>query len=571
VIRQALNYAIDRNQLVELALSGHGQPGSVLIPPALGDWQVQIPTDQQMNADPAKAEQLLDEAGYTDTDGDGVREAPDGSPLEFRLIAIESTTVDVRAAELFRDAAEAVGIKLDLQTMDENTLGNTVYNTKDPDWDIFVWGWDSGVADPDYMLGIVLCSQIGGNNDVFYCDQGYDKLYTLQATTVDQGARVPIVDQMHNVLRISVYIVMWYRTSCGRTERTRGAAETPGGLQLPATTTHAPSPAGRGPGTGQARVQGDYRARKPRNPPLFAVNRFDFLLFRSLPGDPVRLIARAGHLSPEAAAQLRATFGLDHSLPVQYWYYLRNLFRGDLGFSITYSRPVVDILKERMVNTLILLGAATVLIVVLGIRLGAPAARRGSRADSGTVGALVFWSLPTFWTGMILLFLFGVWLHAFPISGISTPGAIYTSAWDHFTDIASHLVLPTITLALVDIAQFILITRSSLVDVLTEDFILTAKAKGLPRRRVIWKHGFRNALLPVITASALYISLVVGGAIQVETVFSWPGMGRLTHDAVMRRDYDPRGMLPDLRRTVILANFATDLLYQVLDPRVREA
>lgn len=307
---------------------------------------------------------------------------------------------------------------------------------------------------------------------------------------------------------------------------------------------------------------------------LFAVITFNFVLFRILPGDPVRLIARAGHLSPEAAAQLRAAFGLDRPLAVQYWYYLRNLFRGDLGFSITYSRPVADIIRERMINTLILLGAATVFIVVLGIGLGVlAAARRGTRTDSGTVvGALVFWSLPTFWTGMILLFLLGVWLRAFPISGVTTPGAIYTSGWDHLTDVTSHLVLPTITLALVDIAQFILITRSALVDVLTEDFILTAKAKGLPRRRVIWKHGFRNALLPVITASALYISLVVGGAIQVETVFSWPGMGRLTYDAVTRRDYPIlEACFLVFAVTVILANFVTDLLYQVLDPRVREA
>jgi len=233
VIRQALNYAIDRSQLVELALAGHGQPGSVLIPPALGDWQLQIPPEQQMNADPDKANQMLEDAGYTDTDGDGVREASDGSPLEFRLIAIESTTVDVRAAELFVDAAAVVGIKLDLQTMDENTLGNTVYNTKDPDWDIFVWGWDSGVADPDYMLGIVLCSQIGGNNDVFYCDKQYDALYTKQATTVDQGARVPIIDQMQQMFYESgVYIVMWYqdKLQAYRTDTWENWTETPGGM-----------------------------------------------------------------------------------------------------------------------------------------------------------------------------------------------------------------------------------------------------------------------------------------------------------------------------------------------------
>lgn len=307
---------------------------------------------------------------------------------------------------------------------------------------------------------------------------------------------------------------------------------------------------------------------------LFAVVTFNFVLFRVLPGDPLQLIARSGHLSPQALARLRALFGLDRSLPVQYWYYLRNLSHAQFGFSFTYRRPVSSILAERMTNTIILLGAATVFIVLLGVGLGVfAAARRGSRADSGTVvTALIFWSLPTFWTGMILVFLLGVWLHAFPISGITTPGAVYSSWWDQTTDVVSHIFLPTVTLALVDIGQFILITRSSLVDVLTEDFILTAKAKGLSRRNVVWRHGVRNALLPVITASALYISLVVGGAIQVETVFSWPGMGRLIYDAVLRRDYPIlEACFLIFAITVILANLASDLLYQVLDPRVREA
>ncbi len=307
---------------------------------------------------------------------------------------------------------------------------------------------------------------------------------------------------------------------------------------------------------------------------LFAVVTFNFVLFRVLPGDPLQLIARSGHLPPEALARLRALFGLDRSLPVQYWYYLRNLAHGQFGFSFTYRRPVSSILAERMTNTIILLGAATIFIVLLGVGLGVfAAARRGSRADSETVvTALIFWSLPTFWTGMILVFLLGVWLHAFPISGITTPGAAYSSWWDQTTDVVSHIFLPTVTLALVDIGQFILITRSSLVDVLTEDFILTAKAKGLSRRNVVWRHGVRNALLPVITASALYISLVVGGAIQVETVFSWPGMGRLIYDAVLRRDYPIlEACFLIFAVTVILANLASDLLYQVLDPRVREA
>ena len=307
---------------------------------------------------------------------------------------------------------------------------------------------------------------------------------------------------------------------------------------------------------------------------LYAVATFNFVLFRVLPGDPVRLLARAGHLSPEAIARLHQVFGLDQPVPIQYLYYLRNLVTGDLGMSLTYRRPVFDILAERIMNTVILLAAASVIVIVVGIIAGVFAAsRRGTRLDAGTViGSLFFWSLPTFWTGLILIVILGVYFRAFPISGMGAPGYIVQSPVQHALDLARHLALPTLTLILVDIGQFVLITRSSLIDVLTEDFMLTARAKGLSARQVLWRHGVRNALLPVATASALYVGLVIGGAIQVETVFSWPGMGRLIYDAVLQRDY------PILEASflifavvVILTNLASDLLYYFLDPRVRDA
>jgi peptide/nickel transport system permease protein len=307
---------------------------------------------------------------------------------------------------------------------------------------------------------------------------------------------------------------------------------------------------------------------------LFAVIAFNFLLFRILPGDPVRLYARSGHLTPEAAAQLRAFYGLDKPVYQQFLIYMKDLSHGDLGFSPSYHRPVIDIIGQRMANTLLLLGAATVLVVLLGVALGVmAAARRGKKIDSTTVmGSLVLWSMPTFWTGLLLLFAFAVWFKVLPTTGISEPGAVYGTPFAKIADIARHLVLPTITLALVDIGQFVLITRSSLVDVLTEDFITTARAKGVPRRTIVWHHGMRNALLPVVTASALYIGLVVGGAIQVETVFSWPGMGELTYDAVLRRDYPVlEACFLIFAVTVILANFLSDILYRRLDPRVRQA
>jgi peptide/nickel transport system permease protein len=307
---------------------------------------------------------------------------------------------------------------------------------------------------------------------------------------------------------------------------------------------------------------------------LLAVVAFNFLLFRVLPGDPVQLYARSGHLTPEAAAQLRRVFGLDKPVLEQFGIYLKDLAHGDLGFSLTYRRPVADIVVQRLLNTILLVGAATVLVVGLGVVLGViSASRRGSRTDSATVfGSLILWSMPTFWVGLLLVFAFGVWWKLLPITGISTAGAAYSTPLGAPLDVARHLVLPTITLALVDIGQFVLITRSSLIDVMTEDYILTAKAKGMPRHRVVWRHGMRNAMLPVVTASVLYIGLVVGGAIQVETVFSWPGMGELTYDAVLRRDYPVlEACFLLFAVTVIVANFMSDLAYRWLDPRVREA
>ncbi len=230
-VRQALSYALDRNQLVQIALAGHGVPGSVLLPPAFGDYMLEIPADQQINADPDMANQLLDQAGYTTRNGDGVRETPDGTPLQFRLIAIESTTVDVRAAQLFRDAAAKVGIKLDLATMDENTLDAIVYGGTD--WDLFVWGWDTGVNDPDYMLGIPLSTQIGGNNDVYYANLEYDQLYAQQAIELDHATRVDLVGQTQQLFyEDCAYIVMWYqdKLQAYRSDLWTGFADTPGGI-----------------------------------------------------------------------------------------------------------------------------------------------------------------------------------------------------------------------------------------------------------------------------------------------------------------------------------------------------
>jgi peptide/nickel transport system substrate-binding protein len=234
-VRQALSYAVDRQQLVNVALAGHGLPGGAILPAGFGEWHLDIPADKQLNGNPAKAEQILDAAGYKLRGGSKVRTSADGKPLTFRLIAIESTSVDVAAAQLFRNACAKVGIQLNLTTLDANSLGSTVYNSKAPNWDIFVWGWDSGVYDPDYMLGIVLCNQIGSNNDVYYCNRHYDQLYNEQATELDHATRLSRVHEAQQYYYdAAAYIIMWYQAKLQgyRTDTWKGWTPVTGGMIL---------------------------------------------------------------------------------------------------------------------------------------------------------------------------------------------------------------------------------------------------------------------------------------------------------------------------------------------------
>ena len=307
---------------------------------------------------------------------------------------------------------------------------------------------------------------------------------------------------------------------------------------------------------------------------LYCVVTFNFVLFHLLPGNPVRLLARSGHLTPQAVADITRVYGLNHPAFEQYLIYLRDLVHGQLGISYSYRIPVSQLLGQYLGNTILLLAAATVLTIAGGVVLGVLAARRhGGGYDSATVTASVIgWSLPTFWTGLILAFVLGVWLHAFPIFGMETPNAVYTSGLQRAEDIVSHLLLPTLTLVVVNIAQFVLVARAAVIEVLADDFMLTATAKGLAPAAILWRHAVRNALLPVVTSSALLVGLVVSGAIEVETVFSWPGMGLLVYNAVLNRDYPViEASFLVFAVVVLLVNFASDLLYQALDPRVRTA
>lgn len=305
---------------------------------------------------------------------------------------------------------------------------------------------------------------------------------------------------------------------------------------------------------------------------MFAVLVANFGLFHLMPGDPVTLIARGQHLDAEQIAALRSFYGLDQPLWVQFGDYVSNLVRGDLGYSFGYRAQVGPIVVQALGNTLVLISVSTILVMVLGVLFGVFAAsRHGRRSDAFVVfGSLTFWSLPTFWVGMLLIYVFAVRLGWLPIAGMLTANAIYTSWITVVMDVARHLVLPTLAMVLVDTAQFVLFSRNSLLDVLSEDYMTTARATGLSPRRVLWGHGVRNSLLPVVTLTALYASATVGGTIQVESVFSWPGMGQLIYQSVLRRDYPlMEACFLIFALVVVLANFVSDLIYHALDPRVR--
>jgi peptide/nickel transport system permease protein len=318
---------------------------------------------------------------------------------------------------------------------------------------------------------------------------------------------------------------------------------------------------------------------------LAAVIVFNFLLFRILPGDPVKLVIHSPRMTREAQERVRASFGLDKPIWLnvqrfqegdvlgafdsQFTAYVRNLFRGDLGISFASRQDVSKILSERVWRTVVLVLAGDVIAIVLGMALGLIAAwRRGTRLDAGILlWALFSWALPTFFLGIILLIMARGRL---PVGGMVTPGLKPGDGLTYWLDVGRHLILPTITMAIVFTGEYILIMRSGVMEVLTQDYVLTAKAKGLSTYRVLRSHALKNAMLPMVTMIALTFGYTVGGAIQVETVFSWPGLGRLMYESVQKRDYPVlQGTFLLLAVSVILANLLAEILYSVLDPRVK--
>ena len=307
---------------------------------------------------------------------------------------------------------------------------------------------------------------------------------------------------------------------------------------------------------------------------LFVVISFNFWLFRLLPGNFTQLIAKAGVLDPAAVQSLKQTFGLDKSAGEQYVLYLKNFVTLDWGISYVSREPVIHLVVQALANTILLITAAFILTTVVGVVLGVVAGTHAGRlADSSIVtSSLALWSMPTFWLGLILVFVFSSWAGGLPVAGMQTFGASYNNVLEAVADIAAHLILPTATLVVGSIAQYTLIMRNSLVNVLEEDYVTTARAKGLPRRRILWGHAVPNALLPTFTLTWLNIGIFLSTTIQVEVVFSWPGLGSLIYASVNQRDYPVLEVaFLMIAVVVIVANLLNDLLYPLLDPRIKRA
>jgi peptide/nickel transport system permease protein len=316
---------------------------------------------------------------------------------------------------------------------------------------------------------------------------------------------------------------------------------------------------------------------------VFVVITFNFFLFRILPGDPAKSGMRDPRLNPAAVEALRVRFGLDkpvfinleggNPLDTQFTAYLGALARGDLGTSYAFrDQEVAELVGRALANTLWLVLPSQLLSIVIGSGLGLLAAwRRGRPLDVvALIISLFLWSLPTFFLGIILLVAGANWF-GLPTAGRVTIGVEYDSFWDQAVDVMRHLLLPTLTLTLVLLGEYMLIMRSSVLDVFGEDYILTARAKGLSTYRIIRYHALRNAMLPMVTLIALNLGFTVAGAIQVESVYSWPGLGALTVNAVADRDYAVlQGAFLLIAVSVVVANLIAELVYGWLDPRVSE-
>ena len=297
-----------------------------------------------------------------------------------------------------------------------------------------------------------------------------------------------------------------------------------------------------------------------------------FVLMALMPGDPVELMVTSNpRITAEDVTRLRNLYGLDKPSYVRYWNWAKQISQGDLGYSRTYRIPVMDLLGPRLINTFYLSLSSLLISLLIAIPLGLwTALRAGSPIDY----FLSFFSsagisMPSFWLGIVLIIVFGIWWPIFPPGGTSSIGIESSSSWDIFSDRLTYLVLPTLSLSIMQIGRFVRFTRSAMLETLRHDYIRTAKAKGLSESVIIWRHAFRNALIPLITVITLSFSSLFSGALITETVFAYQGVGKLVYESIRGNDFNVAMISFMISIAMVLAfNLIADLLYGLADPRI---
>jgi ABC-type dipeptide/oligopeptide/nickel transport system permease component len=308
---------------------------------------------------------------------------------------------------------------------------------------------------------------------------------------------------------------------------------------------------------------------------IFVAITLNFFLFRVLPGSAVTDLARVPHSGPQLRRALTIEFGLDKPKWEQYLIYLKELFHGNMGISFVAQQPVSHLLLNDLKNTIPMVTIGTILSIIVGVFTGVLSAwRRGSAPDHISTNLAIFaYAFPTQWLGLMLLVIFSPILPSLTSGGMTSIISNFEpqSLWQTTLDIGQHMLLPVLTLVLTAYGSYTLVVRSSVLETLGEDYVLTARAKGLPVRRIVWRHAVRNALLPMVTLIALDFGYIVGGALLIEVIFSWPGIGEAMYQAVIQRDYPMlQGGFLILTVSVIVLNFMSDLVYFRLDPRITE-
>ena len=306
-------------------------------------------------------------------------------------------------------------------------------------------------------------------------------------------------------------------------------------------------------------------------PIILAIIVLNFFLLNMAEGDAVDVLAgEAGSATPEYMAELRAKFGLDQPLPVQLLVYLKNIVSLDLGYSFRHDMPVSILIVDRFWPTLLLMVSTIILAIGFGILLGLLAAINLNTWKDAVISvfALITYATPLFWVGLMMIVVFSINLRWFPTSGMENIAAFY-EGFDRFVDITHHLVLPTITLSLFYLALYTRLMRASMLEQYGQDYVVTARAKGLPERRITFGHVLRNALLPVVTMAGVQVGALIGGSVIVESVFAWPGLGMLAFESLFARDLNLLlGIFLISSVLVVVVNLIVDIIYCFLDPRI---